>query len=95
MMTPPAIEPTTGGEIAVLVSDEQVTAGQAVYSKRVLRIYDFVVLGVSNRFIWKCPTQRLEQHYNQHITANHLDVGVGTGYFLIAAACRRSHRASR
>jgi 2-polyprenyl-3-methyl-5-hydroxy-6-metoxy-1,4-benzoquinol methylase len=22
------------------------------------------------------------QHYNQHLTANHLDVGVGTGYFL-------------
>ena len=64
------------------VSDEQVTAGQAVYSKRILRVYDFVVLGVSNRFIWKCPTQRLEQHYNQHITENHLDVGVGTGYFL-------------
>lgn len=82
MMTLPAIELTTGGEIAVHVSDEQVTAGQAVYSKRVLRIYDFVVLGVSNRFIWKCPTQRLEEHYNQHITANHLDVGVGTGYFL-------------
>jgi len=66
----------------VHVPDEQVVAGQAVYSKRVLRVYDFVVLGVSNRFIWKCPTQRLEQHYNQHITANHLDVGVGTGYFL-------------
>jgi methylase of polypeptide subunit release factors len=66
----------------VHVPDEQVVAGQAVYSKRLLRVYDVVVLGVSNRLIWKCPTQRLEQHYKQHITANHLDVGVGTGYFL-------------
>lgn len=61
---------------------ERVAAGQAVYTKRVLSAYDFVVLGVSNRFLWKCPTQRLEEHYNKHITANHLDVGVGTGYFL-------------
>jgi 2-polyprenyl-3-methyl-5-hydroxy-6-metoxy-1,4-benzoquinol methylase len=64
------------------VTTEQVEAGQAVYTKRTLAAYDFVVLGVSNRFLWKCPTQRLEEHYNQHITANHLDVGVGTGYFL-------------
>lgn len=64
------------------VTAEQVDAGQAVYSKRTLGVYDFVVLGISNSFIWKCPSERLEEHYNQHITANHLDVGVGTGYFL-------------
>ncbi len=64
------------------VTKEQVAAGQAVYTKRTLAIYDFVVLGVSNRFLWKCPTSRLEEHYSEHVTANHLDVGVGTGYFL-------------
>lgn len=64
------------------VSAKQVEAGQAVYSKRTLAAYDFVVLGVSNRFIWQCPTDGLEQHYNKHVSANHLDVGVGTGYFL-------------
>jgi len=64
------------------VTKEQVAAGQAVYTKRILAVYDFVVLGVLNRFVWKCPTQRLEEHYNKHVTANHLDVGVGTGYFL-------------
>lgn len=61
---------------------EQVIAGQAIYTDDTLKAYDFVVLTVSNRFIWKCPTQRLVEHYNEHITANHLDVGVGTGYFL-------------
>ena len=61
---------------------DNVEAGQAVYTKRTLAVYDFVVLGVSNRFVWKCPTQRLEAHYDRHVTANHLDVGVGTGYFL-------------
>ncbi len=61
---------------------EQVDAGQSIYTKRTLNVYDLVVLGVSNQFIWKCPTQRLLDHYNKHVTANHLDVGVGTGYFL-------------
>jgi len=62
--------------------DEEVVAGQAVYSKRVLGNYDLVVLGLSNRFLWRCPTERLLEHYNRHVTENHLDVGVGTGYFL-------------
>jgi len=64
------------------VTAEQVEAGQAVYTRRVLGAYDFLVLGVSNRFLWKCATPRLVEHYNQHVTENHLDVGVGTGYFL-------------
>ena len=64
------------------ITAEQVQAGQAVYTKQTLAIYDFVVLTVSNRFVWRCPTPRLLKHYNEHVTANHLDVGVGTGYFL-------------
>jgi SAM-dependent methyltransferase len=61
---------------------EQATAGQAVYTPRMLRLYDLLVLGVSNRFIWNCPTARLLQLYNDNISDNHLDVGVGTGYYL-------------
>ncbi len=56
-------------------------AGQAVYTPRTLRVYDFFVLGVCNGVIWKCPTSRLLEHYNEHVTDNHLDVGVGSGYF--------------
>lgn len=61
---------------------EQVAAGQAVYTPRLLNAYDLLVLGISNRFIWRCPTPGLVKFYNKHVTANHLDVGVGTGYFL-------------
>lgn len=64
------------------MTEEQVLAGQAIYTKQALGAYDFVVLGVSNHFIWKCPTRRLVEHYDRHVTSNHLDVGVGTGYFL-------------
>lgn len=61
-------------------------AGQAVYTERSLRLYDAVVLGFSNRFLWGCPTEALLAHYDANVSANHLDVGVGTGYFL--DACR-------
>ena len=37
------------------VSKEQIAAGQAVYTKRMLSAYDFLVLGISNSLIWKCP----------------------------------------
>lgn len=61
---------------------EEVNRGQAVYSKLILAIYDLWVLGISNRFIWKCPTAIQLEHFNQNVTSNHLDIGVGTGYFL-------------
>jgi SAM-dependent methyltransferase len=62
--------------------EKDVLAGQAVYSKTTLTLYDFVVLGISNRLVWRCPTARLLDFYNTHISANHLDVGVGTGFYL-------------
>jgi len=64
------------------VTNAQIHAGQAVYTPKMLAIYDVLVLGLSNRWIWKCPTPRLLAHYDRHISGNHLDVGVGTGYFL-------------
>jgi 2-polyprenyl-3-methyl-5-hydroxy-6-metoxy-1,4-benzoquinol methylase len=64
------------------VTPDRVDAGQSIYTKRTLNAYDFIVLGASNHLIWKCPTQRLVDHYNKYVTTNHLDVGVGTGYFL-------------
>ncbi len=63
-------------------SEQEIIAGQAVYTRRMLLVYDVRVLMLSNRFVWKCPCSRLVAHYNQHISANHLDVGVGSGYFL-------------
>lgn len=62
--------------------DAKTLAGQAVYSPRLLGWYDFLVLTVSNRWIWRCPTARLLAWYDRHVSSRHLDVGVGTGYFL-------------
>lgn len=65
------------------IKQEQIIAKQAgFYSKKILHIYDMLVLGILNHSIWKCPTRFIVNHYNTHISSNHLDVGVGTGYFL-------------
>jgi 2-polyprenyl-3-methyl-5-hydroxy-6-metoxy-1,4-benzoquinol methylase len=64
------------------ITEQQVEAGQAVYSKWMLACYDWLVLGFSNRLIWRCPSKHILALYNRHVTANHLDVGIGTGYFL-------------
>jgi hypothetical protein len=63
-------------------STDETYAGQTIYNPVTLALYDIVVLGVSNRLIWRCPTPRILQLYNQHVTDNHLDVGVGTGWYL-------------
>lgn len=60
-------------------SREQVVAGQAVYTPRLLSICDILVLGISNRFIWKCPSPGIERHYNTNVSANHLWMGSRCG----------------
>jgi SAM-dependent methyltransferase len=62
--------------------DKKIEAGQAVYSPLVLGIYDFYVLGLSNHLLWRCPTRELRQLYDRNVSARHIDIGVGTGYFL-------------
>lgn len=53
----------------------------AIYTKRNLAVYDWWVLGFSNAWLWHCPTEKLLELYRSHITANHLEVGAGTGFF--------------
>jgi SAM-dependent methyltransferase len=59
-----------------------VVAGQAVYSPLVLSVYDAFVLGFSNHVLWRCPTAELRALYDRNVGARHLDIGVGTGYYL-------------
>ena len=57
-------------------------AGTAVYTPASLKLYDFLVLWLSNRFLWGCPTRALLALYDNNVSGNHLDVGVATGFFL-------------
>jgi SAM-dependent methyltransferase len=65
--------------------------GQAVYSPLVLAAYDAFVLGFSNRYVWRCRSATMLARYDRLAGPRHLDVGVGTGWFL--DRCRwRGHR---
>ena len=63
-------------------SSDAAYAGQEVYSRAFLRIYDPVILGFYGNVVWRCPTSRLVEQYRQRVGQRHLDVGPGTGYFL-------------
>ena len=63
-------------------TSDAVEAGHAIYSPLVLRVYDWFVLGFSNRLLWRCPTPYLRALYDRNVSARHIDIGVGTGYFL-------------
>jgi len=51
-----------------------------VYTKPILSVYDSLVMGPLAKLIWGCPADNFVAHYRKHITSNHADIGVGTGY---------------
>ncbi len=53
-----------------------------VYTPARLALYDLVILGLSCRLVWRCPKRHFLDLYDQHVGSPHLDIGVGTGYFL-------------
>ena len=59
-----------------------IARAHAVYTPTALRFYDIVVHGLSNRLAWRCPTSRVVSLYEDNLSANHLEAGVGTGLFL-------------
>ncbi|KAI0928148.1 hypothetical protein AcW2_004254 [Taiwanofungus camphoratus] len=63
-------------------------ASAKVYSTTTLRLYDFIVLVASNSWAWRCPTgSTILPFFQKNLSENaHLDVGVGTGYYLAASA---------
>jgi ubiquinone/menaquinone biosynthesis C-methylase UbiE len=69
-------------QVSSSAGDQPLPASAAIYSKRVLSLYDLSVLGFSNTFAWRCPTRLILRLYDRHVSAKHLEVGVGTGYFL-------------
>jgi hypothetical protein len=52
------------------------------YSPLGLRLYDPLIVENLAPRVWRCPPQRIVRFYDRHVTANHADLGVATGYFL-------------
>ncbi|GAB1262467.1 class I SAM-dependent methyltransferase [Aurantivibrio plasticivorans] len=87
MLDSPSVQTRSSG-----INEQTIADGQAVYSRTVLAIYDWWVLGVSNHYIWKCPTHILREEFKKFASANHLDIGVGTGYYLQRCLLPTQHR---
>jgi hypothetical protein len=69
--------------MAALESDiDAVARAHAIYTPTMLTFYDLVVHGLSNHLAWRCPTRRLLELYSANLSANHLEAGIGTGFFL-------------
>jgi hypothetical protein len=52
------------------------------YTKLGLRVYDPLIVNLVAPRVWGCSPDILVEHYREHVTSNHADIGVGTGYFL-------------
>ena len=69
-----------------MLDENAIAKAHALYTPLTLSIYDVLVHGLSNRFAWRCPTERLVALYRDNLSSEHLEAGVGTGVLLDRAA---------
>jgi SAM-dependent methyltransferase len=85
-MNPPeetAARRGAAAEATALPLSEAVERGQAAYTPFFLRhVYDPLVVRFANGLGWRCRSGLLLAHYDAHVSADHLDVGPGTGWYL-------------
>jgi len=61
--------------------------GQMFFSTMSHRMYDTGLYKFVTGSFWRCPTAVLLDNYADNISSNHLEVGVGSGYFLRRTLC--------
>jgi len=74
--------PTGDPHSAVLDKADPAYAGQAIYRKSFLTIYDAIAYGFNYPVVWRCRKERLDDLYTANVSARHLDVGVAAGRLL-------------
>lgn len=72
--------------------EKAIVRAYAVYTPFTLSIYDVLVHGLSNRFVWRCPTEHLVELYRDNLASEHLEAGVGTGFLLDRSATPKLKR---
>ena len=63
--------------------DDPAYKGQSGYNWALLKVYDRLIIGRIGPFVWRCPGPPLLGNYQRNIRDGHLDVGPGTGWFLV------------
>lgn len=56
--------------------------GQWFFSVMSHRLYEIGLYKFVTTQLWRCPTELLLDHYRENVSDNHLEIGVGSGYFL-------------
>jgi ubiquinone/menaquinone biosynthesis C-methylase UbiE len=64
------------------VVEQDVLAGQAIYTKNVLPFYDLSVFHAVMPLVWRCAVKHVQGLYDASVGARHLEMGAGTGYLL-------------
>ncbi|WFB10708.1 class I SAM-dependent methyltransferase [Streptomyces sp. LX-29] len=62
--------------------DQDVLDGQSAYDKRALTFYDLLVYRGSSPLFWRCSPRNFLRMYDTCVGAEHVEIGVGTGYLL-------------
>jgi hypothetical protein len=52
------------------------------YSPLGLKLYDPLIVETLAPRVWRCSPESIVAFYDRHVTSNHADLGVATGYFL-------------
>ncbi len=60
---------------------------QSFFTMMSHRLYDWCLYRFVTQVLWRCPTERLLAQYVENLSDNHLEIGVGTGYFLERTLC--------
>lgn len=61
--------------------------GQLFFSSMSHYLYDIGLYRFVTQKIWRCPRSRLMDNYVENISDNHLEIGVGSGFFLQHTLC--------
>ncbi len=80
------------GRAHTATDEAAVARAHAIYTPAMLSFYDLLVHGLSNHLAWSCPTRRLLDLYRANLSANHLEAGIGTGFFIDRAGPPRFDR---
>lgn len=70
-----------------LVGSAATRLGQLFFSIMSHRFYDVGLYRFVTPRIWRCATAQLMDNYVENISNNHLEIGVGSGYFLEHTLC--------